>query len=242
MLLVLIGCIEPFDVAYDLDATQIVIIGILTDKDPARVEITRPATSANSRKISLQRISGASVELVNDQGSREVLEEVSNGVYLGTEPGQMGSSYHVEVILPDDRLVISGAQMLKPSPGIDSLFLEPVVELRAAGTSVQLDRRGLNLNTYMDRSDTVATYYRWSVSGTYQMYNAFDYTNAQGPCYVPLPETPSFALAESASAGSDLIVKTLTFLRPNSTFAYGQSIEISQYAAESRKLSLTGKR
>jgi hypothetical protein len=224
------SCIETFEVDYTLDASAVVVTGLITDKNPAFVELTEPSSSPISRQINSKRISGASIILFDDQGNQEQLIETRRGYYEGENPGLVGRSYSVEIVLPDDRLILSTPQRIKPSPSIDSLYVEQVAYFQNFGSDVQVDVRGLNLNLYLNRKDTVSRYYRWIVGGTYQFYSAFDFDRDEAPCYYTIPPLPRFVIGESASAEEDVIVKTMKYISPNSTYAYGHSVQLIQYS------------
>lgn len=233
------GCIETFEVSYELNENAVVIAGRITDIEPAYVEITRTSPSPLTDKEAIPRISGASVVLVDDLGERESLIEQSPGNYVGQVIGIIGRAYRIEVTLNDGSELRSSAQVLKASPSIDSLYTENV-EIYLRDGSVELDNRGLNLNLNIDSSDTVSQYYRWTVGGTYIGFTAF---NAPGrecntiasevdlqPCYITLPENSFFVVGESEVPGSDRFSFTLKFIPPSSQFAHGHSILVTQYS------------
>ncbi|MFZ9044379.1 MAG: DUF4249 domain-containing protein [Cyclobacteriaceae bacterium] len=224
------SCIETFELDYVLESDAIVVTGLITDKAPAYVELTAPAATPISGLSAILRISGASITLVEDTGGREQLTEVRNGYYEGQTPGVVGRSYFVEIVLPDDRLIVSTPQQIKPNPSIDRLYTEQVSTFRSFGGGVEFDYRGLNLNVYLNREDTVSRYYRWIVGGSYEFYSALDSENENGPCYYTIPQLPSFNVGESASANADIISKRLKFITPNSTYAFGHSVELVQYS------------
>jgi hypothetical protein len=235
----LVGCVETFEVSYDLDRKGVVITGIITDLKPANVEITRTASSPITRKENLERITDAIVVLNDSDGGREELVETSIGTYEGQNLGVAGRSYHVEILLPDGTEIVSKPQKLKESPPIDSLYIENVADYQTVGNS-QVDTRGLNLNLYMNSSDTVANYYKWTVGGTYVLYTAYNTPGRQcnsivsgfdiQPCYVTRPDDGHFVLGESDKQGVDEFAVKLKYLRPSSQFAFGHSVLVTQYS------------
>ncbi len=222
------GCIEPFEPDFDLDTSNIVITGIITDVEPAYIEITKPVLK-NTKLRNAERVSGATVILYDDQGNEEQLFEKKTGYYEGLSKGVVGRKYHINVHLADNNIIVSPPQLLNSCPSIDSLSLEQISYLEFIG-NIQLFINGLNLNLDMNNSDTLATYYKWTVGGTYKRYTAFDYY-LQGPaCYVTLPADFYFVLGESLSSSTNLLFKNLKFISPNGTYAEGHSVEVSQYA------------
>jgi hypothetical protein len=241
MLLVFVtGCIEPFDVTYENDTSNVVVTGSITDQVPARVEIARPAETNHTRVSGIRKVTGATVTLSDDLGFQEVLQETSKGIYQGVTKGIVGRSYHIEVTLPDDSQIKSTPQLLKPCPSIDKLELEQVSFGNPISENIKVEVIGLNLNIHVDRKDTVSHFYKWSIGGTYEMYTAYnmqgklcktiDSKNDSKPCYVSYLDYTNFTLGESVSKDADLISKKLKFLSPNSTYLYGHSLEVSQYS------------
>jgi len=122
-LLIIYGCIEPFEVDFDLDTSNIVISGIITDLEPAQVEITKPVLR-NKKLSNVERVSGATVILLDDQGNKEQLYEQREGFYKGSSKGIVGRTYHIKVHLSDNDIIVSAPQLLNPSSSIDGLWLE----------------------------------------------------------------------------------------------------------------------
>ncbi len=227
LLLIMSGCIEPFEPNFDLDTSNIVITGIITDLEPAQIEIAKPVLE-NTKLSNVERVSGATVILYDDRGNQEQLYEQKSGFYKGRSKGVVGREYHINVHLPNNNIIASSPQLLNPCPAIDRLSVEQITYLKTLG-NIQLAVNGLNLNLDLNNSDTLATYYKWTVGGTYKKYSAFDYFK-QGPaCYVTLPDHYYFILGESVSNSVNLLSKLLKFIGPDGTFAEGHSVEVSQY-------------
>jgi len=228
-LLTISGCVEIFVPTIDLDTSAIVITGIITDLNPALVEIAT-AVAGYTKEGSIERISGATVLLFDDQGNQEQLTEIRNGYYEGISKGVVGREYHINVHLPNNDIINSTPQLLKPCPSIDSLALEQISYLKSFGAITQLHLNGLNLNLYMNRDDTLSRYYKWKIGGTYKRYTAFDFALAELPCYVTLPDHFYYALGESMSDNADLLWKKLKFISADGIYAFGHSVEVVQYS------------
>jgi len=224
LLLTINGCIEPFEPIIEIDISPIVITGIITDLNPAQVEIAKPVTGYTEEN-DIERISGATVLLFDDQGNQEQLTEIRNGYYMGVSKGVVGRKYHINVHLSNNDIVNSSPQLLKPCPSIDSLFLEQISYLKPFG-NIKVDVNGLNLNLYMNHNDTLSRYYKWKIGGTYEKSSAFGVDT----CYVTLPTHFNFVIGESMSNNIDLLWKKLKFIEPDGTYAFGHSVEVTQYA------------
>jgi len=228
LLLIISGCIETFEPDFDLDTSIIVITGIITDLQPAQIEITKPS-ARNAKLRNVQRVSGATVILYDDQGNQEQLYEKKAGYYEGISNGIVGRKYHINVQLSDNDIITSPPQLLSPSPSIDNLSLEQITGSKLFG-KIKVELNGLDLNLDMNNSDTLARYYKWTIGGTYKRYSALDFNHLGPACYVTLPNHFYFALGESVSNSANLLSKNLKFINPDGTYAEGHSVEVSQYA------------
>lgn len=236
---VTLGCVETFDVSYVLYDDAWVVTGRITDTAPATVEIMRTAPTPMSSKDEIARVAGARVVLVDDQGDREQLLESRVGYYTGQKPGEVNKSYYLEITLPEGTELRSSPQLLKVSPSLDSVYIENVEGFQSTAGTVKIDNRGLNLNLYMNRTDTLSHYYKWTVGGTYLTYTAFDAPGREcqsllsdfdlQPCYITKPESSSFLLGQSPKPDADMFSLTLNYLRPSSEFAHGHSVLVTQY-------------
>ncbi len=223
-LLMTYGCIEPFEPDFDLDTSNIVITGIITDLEPAQVEIAKSVLQ--STKLSnVEHFSGATVILFDDQGNEEQLYEQKSGFYKGRSKGIVGRTYHINVYLSDNDIIVSAPQLLNPGSSIDNLSLEQMRFFKVFG-KIKVDIIGLNLNLDMNNSDTLAKYYKWTVGGTYKRYTA---SGGGAPCYVTLPPNFHFVLGQSVSNTTNLLSKKLNFFTPNGKFAEGYSVEVTQF-------------
>jgi len=224
LLLTISGCIETFEPTINLDTSPIVITGVITDLNPAQVEIAKPVTGY-TKQSSIQRISGATVLLFDDQGNQEQLTEIRNGYYQGTSKGVVGRKYHINVQLPNNDIISSSPQLLKPCPSIDSLSLEQIKYLKPFG-KIKVEINGLNLNLYMNNSDTLSRYYKWKIGGTYKRLSPLSVDT----CYVTMPTHSHFVLGESVSKDTDLLWKKLKYIKADGTYTEGHSVEVSQYS------------
>lgn len=229
LLAISLGCIETFEPNFELDTSGIVITGIITDLDPVQVEISKPVFTRNVKFRNVERVSGASVILYDDQGNQEELVEKKKGYYEGAAKGVVGRKYHINVYLPDNSLITSPPQILNPCPSIDSISIEQVRFMKTFG-NVEIDFKGLNLNLEMNSSDTLSRYYKWTIGGTYRRYSAFDVYRQEPPCYVTIPAHFNFILGQSVYNNSNFLSKKLKFITPNGTYAEGHSVEVTQYA------------
>lgn len=224
------GCVEPFDADIDLNSSYFVVTGRISDSQPAYVEIEKTiaaninnvSTNANSN----QKILNANVLLIDDENNEELLIDNRDGSYSGSMKGKAGRSYHLEITLPDTRVIISTPQLIKQGAEIDDIFVEQSTryELIEGFENVI---HGLNLNVYVDNEDTISTYYKWTLNGTYEFKSP---SNPGLSCYVNESHNGFFDIGESISNSKDLLLNELMFLEPNGKkFSIGYSMEVSQY-------------
>jgi len=222
ILIILSGCIEPFQPEVALDSSFVVVTGGISNENKVKVNIERSLDSTTGLS---SKIIGATVTLLGDDGTVEILDDQGNGVYAGETLGVANVSYSIEVILPNSRVIKSDWQLLKPGPEVGNLFIEQSTRPNFVdGYEFELD--GLNLNLYMNETELISTYYRWTLEGTYEFHSPL----SSDICYITDFFTGNFLLGESVSINKDLITKQLAFLESNgSKFSLGYSMEVTQY-------------
>lgn len=222
------GCIENFNPETDQDISGLYAIdGRITDKDPAKIRIQK-ALAFDYDINDDQFVSGATVILYDDQGIQERLDDLGDGDYEGITPGEFGRSYYIKVHLPDGMIVVSIPELLSPSASIGELSISGAERYRINSTGLNTPIYGLNLNLYIDHSDTISTYYKWIFTGTYMAKTPFDMDGP--PCYVTEDYQYFFVLGESVTPEKDLLFKNLRFIEGNERYAFGYSLQVVQHA------------
>ncbi len=160
-LLLLAGCVEPFDPPEIVDPEEIIIIeGTLDNPDgKARVVLSRIRNLNSPLADSLNaRISGANVQIVVDGNSYGILE-TEIGVYTSYIPVQTGS---------EARLVVEFAGNVYES---SEVTVDPVPEIDSITFSADDNGVTIEVTTGDDANDT--QFYQWTYMETAQYRTQF---------------------------------------------------------------------
>ena len=96
LLFTMYSCTETIDIDFNDFEPQIVIEGNVSTTGAPVVRISSTIDFYEPNEF--PPVSGAVVTLTDDQGNREVMDEVAEGIYLGPNlVGQIGSTYTLEV-------------------------------------------------------------------------------------------------------------------------------------------------
>lgn len=230
LVLVASSCVESYEPGIELNASYIVVTGGISDISATSVKVER-TVAINTNDLSTgsevnEAITGLQITLYDEDGPQEVLLDQGDGNYAGVSVGVVGRAYHIQILMPNGDQIVSSPQTLKPGPEVADLLLEQFTELEQVGNN-EIGVDGLNLNLYMNQSEVISHYYKWTLHGTYE----FQAPAVPGfSCYVNDGYFGFFGLAESISSDKDLFSKRLIFLEPNGRkFSIGYSIEVSQY-------------
>ena len=166
VLLLSIGCVEPFTPVIEEYDKVLVVDGLLSNSD-------RPTTVILSESISLddqraQYVSGAQVTIEDDQGVLIPLQEIKPGFYQSdstTFRGEIGKSYRLHVTLNEGDQFESEWELMKPAPPIDNIEVEFLEIMRDNPDSKPIQGAQFYLNTKNTEGST--KYYRWEWEETY---------------------------------------------------------------------------
>lgn len=163
-------CVDPFnpDLSDIASENELVVEGFITDAEgPQKITLTR-TVPVGSSETSVPKESGATVQVIDQDGNTHTLTETKPGIYLTDESefrGQVGNSYQLRIELSDGEIYESDLQELLPVEPIDSLwYLRGTVEV-VEGTFVR-DVEVVKFFTNYDTHDEPG-YYRYEHFGTY---------------------------------------------------------------------------
>lgn len=188
LLMVFIGCEEPFEFSTDEASTNfITIVGTIDDSDGPYVVYVRQ-TSQSGQATS---IVGAEVVLVDESNNRMTLDGVGDGRYegmAGAVKGSPGESYFVEVTLPSGEQFVSERDTV-PEAGasLEISWREYLKEFTSdLGGDFTVPVVGISLETILeDPANQIFLY--WLGEETYQFVPT-DFPDPFGhippPCYV----------------------------------------------------------
>jgi hypothetical protein len=128
-LLALSACEDVIDVDLDQGATLLVVDAWITNEADTACKVRLSTTAPYFNNQPAPVVSGAVVEVSDNEGNREILTEASPGFYISkTLQGKVGNQYTLKVLSGEDEY--RAETQIKPAPQIDSLryeFLEETV-------------------------------------------------------------------------------------------------------------------
>lgn len=223
------GCVERYTPEVDTEAQNLYSVdGDISDVCPAKVFIEH----ASSYDDIHEDVSGATVTVVDDLGQREVLTDLNNGYYVGTQLGRVGRYYSLEITLPKGNKIVSAPELLKPSSPEFELSKEQSIRHEISDAGYNIIVEGIDINLSMNQSDVLSTYYYWTFQETYPLSDPS--ISSEDVCFLTENIWGQFVLGESISLSVDVFSQNLIFLENQEKFAYGYSLEVIQHAISSR--------
>ena len=178
-MLLMADCVQPYEPEIDKYENALVVDGIFSNL-PGPYEVSLSRTFPYDADT-CERVTGASVRIIDDLGNEIPLTEVSRGIYRSDSSGpngQIGRSYKLSILTSDGNQYESDFQLLKSPIPIDSLYYkyEPISKSDVKGVQVYLDTHDPENNTH---------YYGWEFEETWEFHVPFitsAYPNSQ-ICY-----------------------------------------------------------
>lgn len=167
LVFILLGCIDPFNVAVNDDGSKLVVFAEITDQvEPYRVELTRTSnyTAANSRKES-----GARVSVLDSEGNEFMFTENKEGIYQSCPAeftAAIGGEYVLRIVTVDDKIYESSVETIMPTGEIDFLYHERFTRYKQINGRARPEN-GLKIFCNFKDNPT-KDFFRLDWEGTYQ--------------------------------------------------------------------------
>lgn len=194
------GCIAPLPVEVTADTPVLVVDGSITNAPPP-YQVRLSYSTAFDTPITKSNIeSGAIVSIISDEGELEVLFETSPGVYESSPwgmQGQVGRSYHVEIITASGKEFYTDPQKMLPAGSIDSVYTQfHTSVLNGDNPSKPQDALGVYVNA--SDAEKEARFFRWRWTGIYhaRTFPQFRTKGLPGGATVPDPPACSGYIVE----------------------------------------------
>ncbi|HEX6892811.1 MAG TPA: DUF4249 domain-containing protein [Chryseolinea sp.] len=171
LLLVTVCCVDPYNTETKKESDRYVVEGTISNqRPPYSIKITKSANYSRDLAGITTYVSGASVQVCDDEGSCMQFFETEPGRYqtdTNVPPGALGKSYHVEITTADGNHLFSYPETMTASPAISSVYAEFETET--------LNDDGFHV--YLDVDDPVdeENYYKWETIGYYP-YSGYCFT------------------------------------------------------------------
>ena len=121
------GCLEPYNPPAIKDTIDILVVdGFLNSTDNiATVRLTK-ATALTDESNTGHEVTGALVQIEEEDGPTHTLNEISSGLYVLTEMNlDNDRKYRLSVVNTNDKKYLSDYITLTPCPPIDSISWKP---------------------------------------------------------------------------------------------------------------------
>jgi hypothetical protein len=157
------GCIEPFDVTIAGGNNRLIVEGLITDEPgPYTVKLSR---SSLLNEGVFPPVTNAVVRIEEENGESETLRETGSGIYQTSSlQGKTGERYRLLVTIDGSNRYETDWTLLKPSPSIDSVYSE------FQETLVDQEQK-VGFQFYLDASDpnneTIFCRYEWTEAWIY---------------------------------------------------------------------------
>ncbi|MFN4146355.1 MAG: DUF4249 domain-containing protein [Runella sp.] len=158
---ILLGCVEEYDIRYNLDAKVLTVEGFVTET-LGGTQVSINTSVGNGGNSYSEPLKGCTVELLTDNGTVPFREVVS-GVYApaATFQGQSGKSYQLRFRTPDGQTYLSSKETLTTVPPIKKVYqtFDPKGLLDRTGQRVLAS----TFDIYLDFDDPRETqnFYLW---------------------------------------------------------------------------------
>jgi hypothetical protein len=167
LVFVLSSCIKPYEpVIESADAVKFVVSGQVNKGDSIqRITVSTTSPVSNPRKIP---VAGCTVKIVDDKGNSFPAADMQDGNYEAVIPESRlaaGSSFMVDILVPDGSHLVSGFEQLYSCPEVDTVYYV-LAELPANNPLIVT--RGIQFYTNLNAENSDSRYFRWDITETWE--------------------------------------------------------------------------
>lgn len=180
------SCIDDIRLDIDTDQQRLVVDGLLTDSlQTQTIKVNYSAVIGLGTDNIMTPVTDADVRVLDDEGNSIVFEETAPGVYTNMMKGAVGRSYHVEVILPDGKTILSRPAVLQKAPALLPPTFRVIEQLSISPTGRNLYNRKLSVEMNTDVSGLAERpYLRWRATGEYEFGEDYPGIVDRKICYI----------------------------------------------------------
>jgi hypothetical protein len=244
ILLLFAGCIEPYTPNLQGEAENTYVVsGEVTNKEGYQyVSVSKAAPIDKPLQIP---VAGCILNIEDNQGHVFNMDEFSNGqyrVWIDQQFLQAGTSYRLQITLPDGDEIVSDYDTLHNCPEMDSVYYQRVDMISpVTGANV----KAIQFYTNFHGSETDSRYYRWSAVETWEHHSPwpieFFYDgkmNVVDPpdyslsvCWITEPNSQVITLSTVNMVTNDFNMLPIIYVDNTTTRLYfGYSVLITQHA------------
>lgn len=169
------GCIEPYDTGIKDNTPELVVDGMISNlPGPYTIELSYSAPYSNEELP--KRVSGARVEIKDDEGDSFVFAEAKAGVYVSDTSfrGRVGHTYTLHIQTRDGKTYKSKPEAIQSIVALDTAYSTPVYGSISQGVT------GFKVFAKTKDPSGGVNFYRWKWS----------HYNRLNLCRIDLTKTP----------------------------------------------------
>jgi len=161
------SCVEPYqpEITYT-DAVKFVITGQVNKGDEVQ-NINITTTSPVSKPLYLP-VSGCRVKIIDSENNTYEATDMNDGNYQAIIPENRlvpGSSFKVDIVVPDGTHIVSDYDSLSDCPEVDSVYYVPG-SLPSDNTSINI--KGIRFYVDLDAVNYSTHFFRWEAVETWE--------------------------------------------------------------------------
>jgi len=233
-----VSCVTEFIPQIDENAELVVVEGVITDRQETQsIKLSRSLPFGE--RSTAKPLSGCSVTVTDDLGSRFVLSETAIGTYTlpASFHGSVGRFYtlHIKTGKSNNNLSYESYPVeMKPVPAIDSIYSEKVVVQERTGDFFGIDGCNIFLNTY--DPGNICRYYRWDFTETWVLRLLWPVDNIK--CWVSDRSHEILLKSTAAFDDSRIEGQAVTYIsNETDRLSRKYSIEVNQYSLNPEEFS-----
>lgn len=238
-LLLFTQCVDEITLDIDGAASKIAVDGLIADSlDTYSVRVHYSSVIGVGNDNILEPVTGARVEVLDDAGNRFEFVEDKAGIYTKEMEGEVGRSYHVEIVLADGTTIESMPELLQAAPSIGAVTTEVRDEtsINTAGNAEVDQRLILKMNTDLAGLPT-RPFLRWRAEGEYEFKEWYQMALNLKTCYIQnTVDLNNLRVFDTRTlAGTKIEEEPFINTTLNYRFAIQYCFHIKQYALPERE-------
>jgi Domain of unknown function (DUF4249) len=168
--LLLNSCIDDIKLDIDNAQQQLTVDGLIADSlQEYSIKVSYSAVIGIGTDDLETPVEGATVRVLDDAGGSFEFAETKAGTYTRFMQGEVGKAYHVEVKMPDGKIVLSRPAVLKKAPKLLPPNFNVTEEATLSGTGRPIYTKKLAVGMNADVSElTEPPFLRWRATGEYE--------------------------------------------------------------------------
>ncbi len=179
-------CIDEIKLNINDDQQWLVVDGLIADSMQVyTIEVNYSAVIGVGSDNITTPVTGASVRVLDDTGGNFDFTETAPGVYTRQMKGEVGKTYHLQVITTEGKSVLSRPTILQKSPPLLPAVGKVIDELTLSSSGGYIHSNKFELDMSTDVSGLAERpYLRWRAAGEYQFWENYPNPLNNKICYV----------------------------------------------------------